>query len=381
MVKEKINIKQTAFLCFAMFFASKFLILPSLFFKENEYGGILCIAMILVVELFILYLLIKIKERYVNLSFYEIFSLFLPKFLIKFIYFLLFIFFVCKFLFTISEGFSFLKISLFEETTLLIFFVCVVPVINALAYKGLQAFARSLEIFFLLIVAGLFLSTTIWISSLSNFGLNIFQNNGFEGFLAGLYNYSFWFGDFIFLFVIIDKITIENNFGRKLMNYGILACIIYIVFVLSFYYIFQSASFFHTSAIYEVTQFSTRIGNVGKLDFIPIGTVMFLFFYNSAMFLYCSKDCLKRIITAVSDEQSLIFINIFCFILFYLHFQNLENMVAFATVYLRHFSAFIGYLIPFILLLFYLFGRGKAKIKSPYSKKIVKNHMKYCENK
>ena len=106
-MKEMINPRQTAFFCSIMLFSSKLLILPSLLFKENGYGGIFCLAFALLFDLLILYLFIKLKEKYNNQTFKEILSAFLNKVFVKIILFILFAFFITRFIYILQENFHF----------------------------------------------------------------------------------------------------------------------------------------------------------------------------------------------------------------------------------------------------------------------------------
>ncbi|MDD3397077.1 MAG: hypothetical protein PHR96_00845, partial [Clostridia bacterium] len=265
-----------------MLFASKLIILPSLLFKANGYGAILCLGFIFLTELLILYFFIKLKEKYNNNSLKEILSMYINKFFIKVVFIILFIFFIIKLDYVLQENFHYLKLALYDKATILVYLICIIPVINALVYKGLKAFGRSLEVFYYVIISGIVICSAIWISSLANFGFNIYENNGLIGFFNGVYNYSFWFCDFIFLFIIIDKIKIENNYGRKLMRYSIFSASVCFFIFFSFYYVYQSVSFFQSSALYDLIQFASRIGYVGKLDILALYPIMFIMFFQCA---------------------------------------------------------------------------------------------------
>lgn len=373
-MKESLSTKQTAFFCSIMFFSSKLLILPTLLFKANGYGAILCLAFILLLEFLMLFLFIKLKEKYPNNSFKEILSMFFSNFFIKILFIILFLFFIIKIAYVLQENFHFLKLGLYEKATIFVFLICVIPVINALVFKGLRAFGRSLEVFYYLIILGIVICSLIWVASISNYGFNIYENNGWGGFFEGSFLYSFWFCDFIFLFMIIDKIKIEDNYGRILMRYSIFSGIIYLIFCSSFYFIYQSVSFFQTSAIFDLIQFASRIGYVGKLDILAIFPIMFLIFYQGGMFLYCAKECYKEILNTKNEVQSLIFINIFVLLIYYFFIQNSDNLLNYSTSILVYLGVFVGYLLPLILFFFYISNKNKQE--HTYRKKILKNYKK-----
>jgi len=372
-MKEMISTRQTAFFCSIMLFASKLIILPSLLFKANGYGAILCLGFIFLTELLILYFFIKLKEKYNNNSLKEILSMYINKFFIKVVFIILFIFFIIKLDYVLQENFHYLKLALYDKATILVYLICIIPVINALVYKGLKAFGRSLEVFYYVIISGIVICSAIWISSLANFGFNIYENNGLIGFFNGVYNYSFWFCDFIFLFIIIDKIKIENNYGRKLMRYSIFSASVCFFIFFSFYYVYQSVSFFQSSALYDLIQFASRIGYVGKLDILALYPIMFIMFFQCAMFLYCSKECYKVILNTKNEVQPLFFINILAILLYYFFIQNPDNLLTYSTSLFNHLGVIVEYLLPLLLFIFFVFNKNKEQ-NLVYKKKIIKNY-------
>lgn len=374
-MKEMISVKQTAFFCSIMLFSSKLLILPSLLFKANGYAGIFCLALVFLFDFLVLYLFIKIKEKYNNQTFSELLSAFLSKFFVKLIFMILFLFFIIKFIYILQESFHFLKLALYDRATIFVYLCCIIPVVDALAFKGLRALGRSLEVFYYVILTGILLCSVIWISSLSNFGFNIFENNGFLGLIKGVYSYTFWFCDFIFLFIIIDKIKIKNNYGKKFMRYSFFTGAVCFFICFAFYYIYQNVSFFQTDALFALIQFSSRIGYVGKLDILALYPMIFIMFFQCAMFLYCAKECYKSVLNTRNEVQPIIFSNFVIILMYYFYFQNSDNLLSISTDVLSHFGVFVGYVLPLILFVFYMINKNKHD-KCVFRKKIIKNYTK-----
>lgn len=374
-MKNAINVNQTAFFCSVMLLASKLLILPSLMFKSNAYGGLITIIVMFVFELAILFLLIKIKEKYPNMSFFDLLSSFCGVILTRIIYLVLFVFFVLKMIYVSHETFNFLKLVLYENADLFVYYICLLPVINALAYKGLKSFARTLEVFYFIIIVGVIICSLMWIPSITNLSFNIFENNGWSGLLQSLFKHGFWFCDFAFLFIILDRIKLENNYGTKIMRYSIFTMAIIVFLVFSYYFIYQSSSFFHASAIFDIMQFSTRLGGVSKLDIIPTMVMMFLLFYQMGMFLYCAKSCYKNVLNTKNNVQALIFINILFILLNYFVFYNFEICIDVYSGIFSYFAILISVIIPFLFLLKLLFS--KSQKKNIFKKSIIKNYLKY----
>ena len=278
---EKINSRQIALFCSMILFTSKLITLPSLMYQSNGSASIFVVILLFFIELMVLYFFIKLKEKYNNISLFNLIYNKIGKFFAKLIIFILFLFFIFKLLFVLEEKFSFLKQSLYGDATIMVFLICVLPIINSLVYKGLRSFSRTLEIFFPFIMAGFIFCTFIWISTTSNFGFDIFYNKGLGGFVDAFFSYTFWFGDFIFFIILLDKLKIQKNFGLIIMKYSIFSVVLTVIFYLSFFYIYQSSAFYHTDAILDIIQFSSELGNVGKLDIIALVSVMLILYFQT----------------------------------------------------------------------------------------------------
>lgn len=365
---EKINPKQTALFCSMLIITSKLLTLPSLMYQSNGVASVFSVIFLFLVELFILYFFIKFKEKYNNISIFNYFINKFGKFIAKLIIFILFLFFILKLLFILEEKYSFLKQALYGNATIMVYLICVLPVITALVYKGLRAFGRTLEIFFPFIIVGIIFCTFIWISSVSNFGFDIFNNRGLTGFFDSLFSYTFWFGDFMFFIIIFDKLKIEKNFGKTIMKYSIFTISISVFFYFAFFYIYQSSSFYHTDAFLDIIQFSAELGNVGKLDIISVTTVMFILFFQAGMFLYCAKECLGWLFPFKHKAQPLIVLNIIMVVGMYIIFNNSNLLILVASDYFMYFALAVVYALPLAM---YLSSLKKKPKKNIYKKSVL----------
>lgn len=358
---NQLSTKQTALICSVMLLSSKLLIFPSLMYEANNSASIFSIVLLFFIDLLVIYLAIKIKEKNNNLSIYVIFLKKIGKKLTFLIFFILFIFFLLKFIYIIQEGFTFLKQNLYNQATNLIYLICLLPVCSALVYKGLKSFGRTLEIFYLVIMAGVVFCSVAWVASIYGNGLNFFVTNGWQGFLSATFNYSFWFGDFIFIFIFLDKIKIEPNFGKKIMKYCIFSIIVMIIFFISYFFIYQNTAFYHTSAILDIIQFSAKIGNVGKLDILVILTYMFLLYFQATAFLFASVFSIEKIIPFSSTAQPLILINLISIIAIFITNNDLNLFTIFYIDYFKYLAYFVCYIFPLILFIIWKKGEKYEK--------------------
>ena len=351
--------KQASLLGSLMIFTSKILVLPSLFYETNKFGGIFCLIAILTLELLFLHFLIRTKIKYPHLSLKAIFGNNFGKIIAFLVFLAFFIFFFLKFIYLIQECFSFFKKTLFEEAPISTYLICLLPVITACVYKGLKAFGRTLELFYLVIIIGLVFGTIIWLTQVADFSISLSSNNGLTGFFNGVLDYAFWFGDFFFFLIFLDKIQVKKDEIKSLYFFPISSAIVLVIFYFSYFYIYQTTSFTHVNAIVDIIQFATNLGSVGKLDLIQITVVMFLLFFNSGLHLFCMSECLKQLLPFTHRAQPLIVLNILIVPTFYLLRNNINNIIIFYSEILKYFSIFIVYVLPVIIALLVFFRRKK----------------------
>lgn len=357
--------KQAALLCSVIIFSSKLLLLPSLFYEANKFGAILSLVILLLFELALLFLLLKVKEKYKNISFYELFSKRIGVVLTKIIYFILFAFFLFKVVYILQESYVFLRQSLYTDAPIIVYLICILPIISALAYKGLKALGRTLEIFYLAILAFIVFCLFSWIINVTNFTFTILSNNGINGLINGIFNYSFWFGDFIFLFFLIDKFKLEKNGKKHIYSYSIASMVILLLLFFSYFFMYQSTSASHNSALLDLIQFSTNFGTLGKFDIVPIMAIMFIIYFQMSLFLFCAKESISKVIPFGHKAQPFIVLNLLLILSSFLFYNNSNNLIIFYGSHIISLSIFVNYLIPILFFIFLINYKVPKKKEKP----------------
>lgn len=350
--------KQCALFCSIMLFSSKLLVLPSLLYAENKAASILSVTLIFALEFLFLIFLINFKKKNKKISFFNFFEQKIGKILTKIILLLLFLFFILKAVYIMQESFSFLKRSLYTEASIAIFLICLLPPVTAFAYKGLKSFGRTLEIFYLVIIALIVFCTLVWLISVKNFSFTILDSGGIADFFVTFYKYTFWFGDLLFLMYILDKVEFTEKTKSQLLRYSGFTMLFVLLFMVVYFITFQTTSFAHPFAILDIIQFVSDFGTVGKFDIIALTAVMFIIYFQIGMLTFCASDCLKKIVPFGHKAQSLIVINFIYVLASYIVFNNANSLVLFYSSSLSYFSIFLVYFVPILFVLFSGFKRG-----------------------
>ena len=107
-MRQDVSPRQAGILCFIMLLSSKILALPSLLYQDSKNSSIFILFFLLCIELFFIYIFIKLKEKYIDLTIFEILSKYLGKFLTKIIILIFFIYFSISFTHLIYDNFIFM---------------------------------------------------------------------------------------------------------------------------------------------------------------------------------------------------------------------------------------------------------------------------------
>lgn len=367
-MRQDITARQAGILCFLMMLSSKILALPSLLYKDVGYFAMIIFLMLLSMEVLFLFVFIKLKEKYINLSFFDILSKFLGKIITKIIYFLFFVYFLIAVVHLIYDNFIYLREAIFEDAKIEKFLLIFLPIICALSYKGLNSFARTAEFFYIFIVFGFICCLVLGASSISQFTLPIFENLSITTILNTSFKNIFWFGDFIFFLMIIDKIKVKNGFGKTIMNYVWLCFVVLLIFYFIFYQVYKNTSFMHNNAITDIIAFTNQVENIEKLNLIALLVVMFIIFYQGGVLFYCLNESFSKICTYTNKIQNYILFVLGTIIVFLLFFYSSQKI----HLYLANYGKYLGLLIFLILPIYLIFQINFDKNKKIYSKKVKK---------
>lgn len=342
-MRSSLSPRQAGIMCSLMILSSKLLILPSILYTENQTSAIFSALIIFALEIIFLFFLLKIKKKHPNKSFFNFFENKIGNFLTKIILFLLFLFFIFKIVYVMQESFYFFKRSLYTAIPISLFLICVLPTVNAFAYRGLKPLGRTLEIFFWVIFSLLIFSTLAWLLTGTDLAFTITNNSGLGGFLTATFRHTFWFGDFVFLMFIIDKVKLEKKFQKQIFLYVGITIAWVLVFFVMYFIAFQTTAFTHPFAILNITQFISDFGTVGKFDILTITAVMLAMFFQLGILLICATNCFEKIIPFKHKGQTLIALNAILVLTAYIILNNANSITVFYGNFLFWLSIIVVY--------------------------------------
>ena len=356
-MKQTINIRQCGIILIMCIFANKLLLMPSLLYTNVKADGIFVTAILFLIELAIIPLIFLLKKHFPKQSLYEILKSRTGVIFTKLIYMLLLIFFLFKIILVFSITYVYFKQQIYKDEIIWIALISILPVINHSVANGIRPLARTMEIFFALVLIG-FLAC-LGFSLFTNIELPYMFLSDIQSFFGTMYKHLFSFGDVIFLFLILDKIEIKEGEEKKLYHYAILGFILIIMLYFLYYGKYQVTSFMHNNALADILVFSVQFNAIGRLDIIAMITILFITIFQLEIFSYGFSDCFLHIFPKLNNIYSIIVFDITFLILYYFFLGKYEIMINSTLTWLPVLAVIINVIFPLILFVIYLVKRSK----------------------
>ncbi len=362
MIEKKISARQTGMVCVILIFANNLLILPSLLFQDVGSDGFWVVFMLLAFDLLTLGAFFMLKSYYPHESFYEILQTHLGKIVAKIIIFSFLIFFLIKSLLAYSVKYMFLKKSVYQDEFELLAFICLIPVINHAVISGLRTISRTIELFFYVIIAGIIICLGI---SLTNvWGNPLFFKSSPEAFFNTSFQHLLSFGDYLFLFLIMDKIEIKKGQGRKILNFVFLGIFLLLAILLAFYCIYRVTAFMHNSAIADIISISAQFSAIGRLDIISMLVIMFLTYFQLELFVYGFCNSFVILFPKLNRIHAIVFYDIIFIVLYFGLLSQFDLFITSLETYAPYLMILVNYIVPLITVFISL----KARKRREYEK-------------
>lgn len=325
MIKESISARQASIIVVVCILANKVLLLPSLMYEQTRADAIFSLAIMFLLDFIMLLIFLKLKDSYPNEKLYDILRKKITPFFAKLVFIVLLVCFFLKVLLTFSIVYDYLKQQVYQEEILTIALISIIPVINHAVLKGLRSFSRTIELFFILVMAGVIICLSFSLFTPISFPM-FFVSSAKSVFNAAYKNF-FSFGDFLILFIIIDKIDIKKGQKKLFYQYSVFGMLLIFTLFFLFYAKYQETAFIHNNALSDVLVFTVRFNAIGRLDIIAMVTIMLLTFFQLEIFSFAFCDCLINIFPLMKPWYSVAVFDVL-FMIIYLYFiGKYESMV------------------------------------------------------
>lgn len=350
--KSEISTRQLGIMIFYAFCGLKFINLASLVYQKVEDVSFLIILFLAIVDVIVFICVLAFIKRHPGISFYDYLKGKIGLIGAKIVYFLLFSFYLIRFSSFISGNYAFLRDAIFSTAGKYFYLSIIIPVVVALGFSTMKAFSRTCEFFFAIALAGFLICIALgYFSGSFSMPYLSFDTTGNE-FFSSAVEFNYWFGNGLFLLLFMDKIKVEKNFMSSTLLFLGLAFVCVVLFVFCFYGVFGRTSFVHHYTIYDVAVFGPEALDVGRLDLIPVLTMMFFIILQSSIMFRATLVALEDLCEANHEKNvgSVVVCLIASVCLMHFLFANDDMTFSFFQGWFRWFSLVLAYVLPILLL-------------------------------
>ena len=249
----------------------------------------------------------------------------------KILYILLFIYFFWKSVVILKQAHNYFLEVLFDDINWLYFIAPLLTLLGYIAYKNLRTIARSVEIFFLIILIGISLSMFLSLDRIDIANLFPLLPDSPVPILHSIARCSFSFGDFLLLTIFMGKIELGKKSIKKIYFYIIGAIMFVVQFYLLFIAIFGDTAISQNLALSELSLSSTRPATIGRLDWMTIIIWTITLILQAGILLYCCKICLEIVFHFKNSYTALTIIELLLLLTIVVLYLSLEQTLRLVT--------------------------------------------------
>lgn len=319
--------------------ATKFFTLPSNLVTLAKQDVVYVMLLFFAVEFLLLLIMVQISMMHPDKTFYQMLEESVGKIIAKAICLLFFVFFIIKMSINIIETYTFFLGTLYDELSPLLYICPMIFVVFYMTYIGLRSIGRSVEILWVFVVLGLFVSLFVTLPSVDFAYLLPVMENGPDMALEALSKNALWFGDYFVYLFFIGKIKFEKNYFKKMAIISGVTLFTIVFFVAVIHCLFPYISSIIHYGVSDMSQINAKVTDVGRLDWINVAVWTFASIIQTVIFAYCAEESLSCLFN-ISKKVVSCFISlaILSVLLYWLKF-NIVNLIDFVQGPLRYLFA------------------------------------------
>lgn len=329
----------------------KVLIFPAVVGRYSSNNCYLSAFLSLTIDLLFILSILFVMKHSEGKTFFEVMEECFGKVISKIISTLLMLFFLFKAFVSIKELQNYFVQLLFEEIQWELFVLPLIALLLFIMNKSFRTFARSVEFFYYVIVAGAILSVVLPLRELRIFNLLPLLPNGVLPVLKGSFFTTFQFGDFIVLLLLMGRVKYTPKTAKTVIGFTVFTDLLILAFFIIFSALFGETVINQVLAVSDVPLYSNMAYNNGRLEWISIVIWTIVLIFQSGLLLLCSLETMQYV-TGIKNRLiiSLIISGIIfgLLLIFYLDFANALVII---TSFVFSLSIFIFKILITLLLL------------------------------
>ena len=284
-----------------------------------------------------------LKSKHPNMSFLEMIQSFLGKYIVKVLIVALLLFMFFKAILTFGIVYVYFKQEIYQEEFLLLILVCMLPVLTHGVVSGLRTISRTMEFFFTVVVIGFFICLVM--SLFTSITLPVFFTSSSVSIFSSTFKYFIVFDDFIFLFLIMDRIEWKKGQSKRLWCYVLFGMFMVLAMFFFFYAKYPVTAFMHDNALSDLLVFSVQFSAIGRLNIIAMITIMLITLFQMEIYTFGFCQCFEDLFPKLNKKHGIALFDIVCTLIFLLFVGSHADIVAAAEGWLSIFAVVIGAII------------------------------------
>jgi len=360
MIRDKaIGAWQAGILIFFLMFANKILILPSLLFNHAKFEGLIAPIILFLLELGLLILFYKLKKRFPTERFFDVVKNHFGKIATCIVFLLIGLYFLGKMILLYNVTYIFFRNLIYKESNNTLFLICLLPVVNHLAICGIRTIGRTAQLFLPGVVAILLFAVVVGI-----FGINssvIVEQSTISNIALATIRHISVFGDVVVLFLFMDKVQVKKGEWKIIFSFFVAGALSVMAIILVFFLSYTYTSFLHPFAFFEILSYVKEYGGLGRLDIISMVFIIFLTYFQLAIYLKCFFICFDGLFPKLDRIYSVLTFNFVFVLLIQFAVINLSRIIIYAEKFLPYFSIIAFVVLPLCCLVPLFVKKNKEK--------------------
>lgn len=352
MTTNKITLRQVCLSFITFSIAIKLILLPSLTAKFAEQSLWISALVNFTIDGLMLFFILRLSDKFKNLSFFQILNQNLGDIPTKIIMFLYCIYFILKSYVPIMEQKSFIEISLYETTHVVFIFLPIFFISCFFSYKGIKTVGRvaDLMIWFITFSVIVLISLSIPVCDFSNL-LPLFKVSP-QKIGEGSLNTFLWYFDSTYMLFFIGKFKQTRLKKTKIMLSYFIAVITVILFFIVLYSEFGPITSRQYFAPIKMGKYYLALSNSGRIDYFAGFSLAIVCVFAVTLPLVFASLCLSHTFNFKHKIIPCIIINGFSMLLFFFTQNFFFSAFAIMQKYVVFYMFALAYALPLITVFF-----------------------------
>jgi len=349
---KTITKKQAMYLLLTCLVGTKFQRLPSFLadIAGKSFWVVLCLY-ILIDGIFLI-LSLKIINLGSGKRLYEVLENKTGKIFAKIIFVMLGVYFIMLAVLPYESVHEVFADIIFDSLPWKFFALFLLIAMGVIAVSGLKNIGRTCQLFFFLIMIGIFGLFALGVSTTDLTSILPITETIPSTILEGFYKSTLWFGNFTILYVLMGRIKDQEDGKFNGIKLSFFLSSLFVIFAFITYYgIYQEVTPLKRNWLTKVSQFALLSLDIGRLDWFLILFGELATIITAGVFVYCSAYCFQEVFQTKK-------INYIIYIILGILYLNTNFLVKGKLVIFRFiisigaiYGMIIQYVLPIILLI------------------------------